>query len=127
MFVDGKVALITSAAGEIGAAIARQLADGGARVALADMNVDGLRDIASRIGKAASRHECDVSDTPSKANCKAPVRTTGCFRARATHQDLLGRLKDWCAVHTRYGRCAHNSCPPFSSPQPSTSSSIKQS
>lgn len=65
MFVDGKVALITGAAGEIGAAIARQLTDGGARVALADSNVAGVRDIASRIGGAASWHECDVADERS--------------------------------------------------------------
>ncbi len=62
MSVDGKIALITGAAGEIGAAIARQLSDGGARVALVDRNADGVRDIASRIGTAASWHECDVSD-----------------------------------------------------------------
>jgi NAD(P)-dependent dehydrogenase (short-subunit alcohol dehydrogenase family) len=65
MFVDGKVALITGAAGEIGGAIARQLAAGGARVALIDNNVAGVRDIASQIGGGASWHECDVSDEQS--------------------------------------------------------------
>ena len=65
MFVDGKVALITGAAGEIGGAIARQLSDGGARVALADMNAAGVRDMAGRIGGGASWHECDVSDERS--------------------------------------------------------------
>ena len=43
MDVDGKVALITGAAGEIGAAIARQLTEGGARVALAGAGVWLLR------------------------------------------------------------------------------------
>ena len=65
MFVEGKVALITGAAGEIGAAIARQLTDGGARIALADSNGAGVREIASRIGGGASWHECDVSDERS--------------------------------------------------------------
>ena len=65
MFVEGKVALITGAAGEIGAAIARQLIEGGARVVLADRNVDGLREIVNGIGEAASWHECDVSDEMS--------------------------------------------------------------
>ena len=65
MFVDGKVALITGAAGEIGGAIARQLAAGGARVALVDINVAGVRDIASQIGGGASWHECDVADEQS--------------------------------------------------------------
>ncbi len=62
MFFDGKVALVTGAAGEIGGAIARQLIDGGARVALADSNGAGLRDIANQIGGGATWHECDVSD-----------------------------------------------------------------
>ena len=65
MSVDGKVALITGAAGEIGAAIARHLAQGGARVALADTNAEGVREIASQIGEAATWHECDVSDDQS--------------------------------------------------------------
>jgi NAD(P)-dependent dehydrogenase (short-subunit alcohol dehydrogenase family) len=65
MFVEGKVALVTGAAGEIGAAIARQLAEGGARVALADSNGAGAREIASQIGESASWHECDVSDEQS--------------------------------------------------------------
>ena len=65
MFVEGKVALITGAAGEIGAAIARQLIAGGARVALADSNAAGLREVARQIGAGASWHECDVSDEQS--------------------------------------------------------------
>ena len=65
MFVEGKVALITGAAGEIGAAIARQLTAGGARVALADSNAAGVREIARQIGEGASWHECDVSDEQS--------------------------------------------------------------
>ena len=71
MNVDGKVALITGAAGEIGAAIARQLTEGGARVALADSNIEGVREIASRIGGNASWHECDVSDEQSMARTVA--------------------------------------------------------
>lgn len=65
MFVEGKVALITGAAGEIGAAIARQLTDGGARVALADSNIEGVREIAHGIGGGATWHECDVSNEQS--------------------------------------------------------------
>ena len=65
MFVERKVALITGAAGEIGSAIARQMAEGGARVALADRNVEGVREIASQIGAGATWHECDVSDDRS--------------------------------------------------------------
>lgn len=65
MFVEGKVALVTGAAGEIGGAIARQLASGGASVALADYNGDGVRDLAGELGDRASWHQCDVSDEQS--------------------------------------------------------------
>ncbi|MEZ5750221.1 MAG: SDR family oxidoreductase [Caenibius sp.] len=65
MFVEGKVALITGAAGEIGGAIAQQMADGGARVALVDSNADAVREIATQIGTIASWHECDVADEQS--------------------------------------------------------------
>ena len=65
MYVEGKVALITGAAGEIGASIARQMTDGGAHVALVDRNGDAVREVAERIGKQASWHECDVSDEES--------------------------------------------------------------
>ena len=75
MFVEGKVALITGAAGEIGAAIARQMAEGGARVALADRNVAGAREIAEQIGGSASWHECDVSDEHSMEQTIAAVET----------------------------------------------------
>ena len=67
MFVEGKVVLITGAAGEIGAAIARHMAEGGARVALADRNAKGVRELASQIGGGATWHECDVSDDQSMA------------------------------------------------------------
>lgn len=67
MIVDGKVALITGAAGEIGSAIARQMIEGGARVALVDSNAAGVREIAGQIGGSASWHECDVSDEHSMA------------------------------------------------------------
>lgn len=60
--LQGKVALITGAAGDIGAAIARHFVGAGARVALADKNAPAVRRIAQEIGEAASWHECDVSD-----------------------------------------------------------------
>ena len=45
MKLDGKVALITGAAGGIGQAIARRLAREGAHVALADIRTEALDDI----------------------------------------------------------------------------------
>lgn len=75
MFVEGKVALVTGAAGEIGAAIARQLTAGGARVALVDRNGEGVREIASQIGGGATWHECDVADEQSMEAAVAAVET----------------------------------------------------
>ena len=75
MFVEGKVALITGAAGEIGAAIARQFVAGGAGVALVDRNAEGLREIAESLGQSASWHECDVSDEASMAQTIAAAET----------------------------------------------------
>ena len=49
MKLDGKVALITGAAGGIGQAIARRLAREGAHVALADIRTEALDDIARTI------------------------------------------------------------------------------
>lgn len=73
MNVEGKVALITGAAGEIGAAIARQLAEGGARVAVIDSNIAGAREIATAIGHSATAHACDVSDEQSMRETVAAV------------------------------------------------------
>ena len=71
MSVQGKVALVTGAAGEIGTAIARQFIAGGARVALADWNAEGVRAVAEQLGDAASWHQCDVSDDRSMAETVA--------------------------------------------------------
>ena len=49
MKLDGKVALITGAAGGIGQAIARRLAREGAHVALADIRTEPLDEIARSI------------------------------------------------------------------------------
>lgn len=47
--VAGKKAFVTGAAQGLGAATARRLAEEGARVALADMNIDGARRVADEI------------------------------------------------------------------------------
>lgn len=47
--VDGGVALVTGAAGGIGAALAERLVREGSNVALVDRNAEGLEDLASRL------------------------------------------------------------------------------
>ena len=56
----GKVALVTGAAGGIGAATAQALADAGATVVAADIDEAGARAVAARVGGHA--FTCDVSD-----------------------------------------------------------------
>ena len=60
MKLDGKVALITGAAGGIGQAIARRLAREGAHVALADIRTEALEDIA-RIIESHNRKALKVA------------------------------------------------------------------
>ena len=66
MKLDGKVALITGAAGGIGQAIARRLAREGAHVALADIRTEPLDDIAGTIeshNRKALKVAVDVTQT----------------------------------------------------------------
>ncbi len=50
--LQGRIALVTGAASGIGLAIARRLLSEGACVSFADINPDGLKDVASECGKA---------------------------------------------------------------------------
>lgn len=69
MDVNGVAAIVTGAASGLGAATARALADGGAKVALLDMNIAAAAEQASEIGGLAV--QCDVSDA---ASAEAAVR-----------------------------------------------------
>src|SRR5438093_11702321 len=63
MRLEGRTALVTGAAGGIGAATCRRLAAEGAAVAVTDVNLDGAREIAAEIGGRA--YELDVRSTES--------------------------------------------------------------
>lgn len=62
MKLAGRKALVTGAGGGIGRATAIALAAEGARVWLADIDVDGVSAVAKHIGKAAQPVQMDVSD-----------------------------------------------------------------
>jgi 3-oxoacyl-[acyl-carrier protein] reductase len=64
--LNGRVAFVTGAGRGIGAATALRLAEEGARVALADLDVSGCESVAADIRKLGSEAlvlECNVADT----------------------------------------------------------------
>ena len=65
MQMDGKVAMVTGGASGLGKGIAMVLAQRGADVALADMNVDGARQVGqelTQLGRKASGYKVDVTN-----------------------------------------------------------------
>lgn len=73
---DNKVAIVTGAAGDIGLACAKLLADSGARVALVDCQPDRLAEaIKSMQQKGIARgYHLDVTDTPAIAPTVGRIR-----------------------------------------------------
>ncbi|MEJ8825816.1 glucose 1-dehydrogenase [Variovorax humicola] len=75
--LDGKVCVVTGAGSGIGAAIARGLADVGAKVALLDRDVDAAERVAASLreqGATALAVRCDVGDEAAVVAAAAQVR-----------------------------------------------------
>ena len=69
--LEGAVALVTGAATGIGEGVARKLAQAGARLALADIDADGVKALAGDLG--ASAHPLDVTDGGAVEACVADI------------------------------------------------------
>src|SRR5215510_11602564 len=61
MKLENKVAIVTGAASGFGKAIAETFAREGAKVVVADINGQGARDVAQRLGAAAIHVAVDVA------------------------------------------------------------------
>jgi NAD(P)-dependent dehydrogenase (short-subunit alcohol dehydrogenase family) len=61
--VEGLRTVVTGAASGLGLAMAEVMADGGARVTLADLDSDGLEAVAGRLGGDVRTAHVDVSDS----------------------------------------------------------------
>ena len=72
MDIKGHAAVVTGGASGLGAATAEELARAGAKVACLDVNLDGARAVAGRIGGCAVR--CDVTDGEQAAAALAQAR-----------------------------------------------------
>jgi 3-oxoacyl-[acyl-carrier protein] reductase len=101
--LDGRVAFVTGAGRGIGAATALRLAEEGARVALADLDLAGCEQVAAEINRPGSEAialQCNVSDA---AMVQSAVATTaGHFgrldilvnNAGVTRDNLLFKMTD---------------------------------
>ena len=73
MRLNNKVAIVTGAASGFGAEIARQYIAEGAKVAVADINEAGVKDVAASLGANAMAVKCDVT---KRADIDALVKAT---------------------------------------------------
>ena len=67
--LTGKVAIVTGAASGFGAEIARVYAAEGAKVTVADINVEGAKAVADGLGDGAIAVSCDVSERADVERC----------------------------------------------------------
>jgi len=65
---EGRVAVVTGAAGGIGAALAQACSERGMKVVAADIDAPGAEATAQRLGEQAVAHRVDVSDAQSVAS-----------------------------------------------------------
>jgi 3(or 17)beta-hydroxysteroid dehydrogenase len=89
---DGKLALVTGGGSGIGAATARQMAQDGAKVMLADVNAEAARKVAEEIGEGAYATALNVTDQASwDAAVKATLDALGGWNVLVNCAGILRR------------------------------------
>ena len=95
--LDGKVAIVTGAAGGIGAAYATALAEQGAAVLIADLNDEAgqlrVKEITENGGRAAYAHTDVSSPEQTKAMAEAAVAEFGGIDYLVNNAAIYGGMK----------------------------------
>lgn len=88
---EGKIALVTGGASGIGEAVVRELAAGGAKVVIADFNIDAAQALADEIGASAKAFKVDVGDAAQvEAMVAFTVETFGALHLAVNNAGVGG-------------------------------------
>jgi NAD(P)-dependent dehydrogenase (short-subunit alcohol dehydrogenase family) len=105
--LNGKVALVTGAAGLCGRQIARALGEAGATLYMASRNVDGLGDLADQFAKEGFRAEALRLDQAEEASIQGTldtiVRKTGGVDILVNNA-VLRTMKDWSSPSADFAK-----------------------